>query len=99
MQTRMQKLADLGLDVAITELDIRIQTPTTTAKLQQQANEAQAGILNLQASAQGTPALEVRLNGKSLQPCEHASCHLIHKRSSTPSKLAEFPCCKNSCWQ
>ncbi|GLU47392.1 endo-1,4-beta-xylanase [Nocardiopsis ansamitocini] len=33
----MQRFADLGLDVAITELDIRMQLPVTDAKLQTQA--------------------------------------------------------------
>ena len=32
-----QRLANLGLEISITEMDIRIQSPTTTDKLQQQA--------------------------------------------------------------
>lgn len=39
LQTRMKALSDLGLDVSITELDIRIPNPTTAAKLTQQAND------------------------------------------------------------
>ncbi|PGG97323.1 hypothetical protein AJ79_09255 [Helicocarpus griseus UAMH5409] len=39
LQNRMQGLADLGLDVAITELDIRIESPTDDAKLEQQAKD------------------------------------------------------------
>ncbi|KFY49402.1 hypothetical protein V496_10043 [Pseudogymnoascus sp. VKM F-4515 (FW-2607)] len=39
LQKSMQALADLGLDVAITELDIRIENPTTESKLQQQADD------------------------------------------------------------
>ncbi|KFZ11255.1 hypothetical protein V502_07646 [Pseudogymnoascus sp. VKM F-4520 (FW-2644)] len=39
LQKRMKALGDLGLDVAITELDIRIANPTTEAKLQQQAKD------------------------------------------------------------
>ncbi|KAJ0417987.1 endo-1,4-beta-xylanase [Aspergillus carlsbadensis] len=39
LQNRMQALADLGLEVSITELDIRIPSPTTDAKLEQQAED------------------------------------------------------------
>lgn len=35
----MQALADLDLDVAITELDIRIESPTTEEDLEQQAED------------------------------------------------------------
>jgi endo-1,4-beta-xylanase len=35
----IQRFANLGLDVAITELDIRMNTPADTARLNQQANE------------------------------------------------------------
>jgi endo-1,4-beta-xylanase len=35
----MQRFADLGLDVAITELDIRIKLPETEDKLEQQAKD------------------------------------------------------------
>ncbi|KAL4898784.1 endo-1,4-beta-xylanase [Aspergillus ambiguus] len=38
-QSRMQDLADLGLEVAITELDIRIKSPTTEDDLEQQAKD------------------------------------------------------------
>jgi len=38
-QQNIQRFADLGLDVAITELDIRMQMPANSAKLQQQAND------------------------------------------------------------
>lgn len=38
MRANMQRFADLGLDVAITELDIRMQLPTTPSKLSDQAN-------------------------------------------------------------
>ncbi|MFC8454654.1 endo-1,4-beta-xylanase [Kitasatospora sp. NPDC057223] len=37
LQANIQRFADLGVDVAITELDIRMQTPSTDAKLTQQA--------------------------------------------------------------
>jgi endo-1,4-beta-xylanase len=37
--TNMQRFTNLGLDVAITELDDRIQLPTTTNNLQQQATD------------------------------------------------------------
>jgi endo-1,4-beta-xylanase len=39
MLTNMQRFADLGLDVAITELDDRIYLPTSSASLQQQASD------------------------------------------------------------
>ena len=39
LQVNMQRFAALGLDVAITELDDRIQLPATTANLNQQATE------------------------------------------------------------
>lgn len=39
LQERMQALADLDLDVAITELDIRIESPTTQEDLEQQAKD------------------------------------------------------------
>ncbi|MEW2625890.1 endo-1,4-beta-xylanase [Streptomyces sp. NPDC048106] len=39
MLANMQRFANLGLDVAITELDDRIQLPTSSASLQQQAND------------------------------------------------------------
>jgi endo-1,4-beta-xylanase len=37
--SNMQRFANLGLDVAVTELDDRIQLPTSSASLQQQAND------------------------------------------------------------
>ncbi|MHA5052750.1 endo-1,4-beta-xylanase [Streptomyces sp. SD15] len=37
LQQNIQRFADLGVDVAITELDIRMQLPATDAKLTQQA--------------------------------------------------------------
>jgi endo-1,4-beta-xylanase len=37
MQANMQRFANLGLDVAVTELDDRIQLPASSAALQQQA--------------------------------------------------------------
>jgi endo-1,4-beta-xylanase len=37
--SNMQRFANLGLDVAITELDDRIQLPTNSGNLQQQAND------------------------------------------------------------
>ena len=37
LQANMQRFADLGLDVAITELDDRMQLPATSTSLQQQA--------------------------------------------------------------
>ncbi|GAA3726627.1 endo-1,4-beta-xylanase [Spinactinospora alkalitolerans] len=37
MQRNIQRFADLGLDVAITELDIRIQMPASQSELEQQA--------------------------------------------------------------
>jgi endo-1,4-beta-xylanase len=39
MQANMQRFANLGLDVAVTELDDRIQLPASTANLQQQATD------------------------------------------------------------
>jgi endo-1,4-beta-xylanase len=39
MQANMQRFANLGLDVAVTELDDRIQLPATTADLAQQATD------------------------------------------------------------
>ena len=39
MLANMQRFANLGLDVAITELDDRIQLPATTSNLQQQATD------------------------------------------------------------
>jgi len=38
MRQNLQRFADLGLDVAITELDVRMQLPTSSAKLTTQAN-------------------------------------------------------------
>ncbi|WP_405015969.1 endo-1,4-beta-xylanase [Kitasatospora sp. NBC_00070] len=37
LQANLQRFADLGVDVAVTELDVRLQTPATEAKLSQQA--------------------------------------------------------------
>jgi endo-1,4-beta-xylanase len=42
LQQNIQRFADLGLDVAITELDIRMQLPATEAKLAQQRTEYEA---------------------------------------------------------
>jgi len=39
LQANMQRFANLGLDVAITELDVRMQLPATAASLAQQAND------------------------------------------------------------
>ncbi|HEU5356156.1 MAG TPA: endo-1,4-beta-xylanase [Actinocrinis sp.] len=39
MQANMQRFASLGLDVAVTELDDRIQLPASSANLQQQATD------------------------------------------------------------
>jgi endo-1,4-beta-xylanase len=39
MQANMQRFANLGLDVAVTELDDRINLPASSANLTQQANE------------------------------------------------------------
>lgn len=39
MQANMQRFANLGVDVAVTELDDRIQLPATAANLQQQATD------------------------------------------------------------
>ena len=39
MQANMQRFANLGLDVAVTELDDRIQLPASSSNLQQQAND------------------------------------------------------------
>jgi len=39
MQANMQRFANLGLDVAVTELDDRIQLPASSANLQQQATD------------------------------------------------------------
>jgi endo-1,4-beta-xylanase len=38
MQANMQRFADLGLDVAVTELDVRIPTPATPQELADEAN-------------------------------------------------------------
>ncbi|MEU6850348.1 endo-1,4-beta-xylanase [Actinacidiphila alni] len=38
-KANLQRFADLGVDVAITELDVRMQTPSDASKLQQQAND------------------------------------------------------------
>ncbi|GAA2241313.1 hypothetical protein GCM10010145_04070 [Streptomyces ruber] len=42
LQQNIQRFADLGVDVAITELDIRMQLPATQAELAQQAEEYEA---------------------------------------------------------
>ncbi|MEU3252848.1 endo-1,4-beta-xylanase [Streptomyces sp. NPDC006997] len=42
LQQNIQRFADLGVDVAITELDIRMQLPATEAKLAQQAADYRA---------------------------------------------------------
>jgi endo-1,4-beta-xylanase len=39
MQANMQRFANLGLDVAVTELDVRINLPASSANLQQQATD------------------------------------------------------------
>ena len=39
MQANMQRFANLGLDVAVTELDDRIQLPASSSNLQQQATD------------------------------------------------------------
>lgn len=39
IQQNLQDFADLGVDVAITELDIRMPTPATTASLAQQKKD------------------------------------------------------------
>jgi endo-1,4-beta-xylanase len=39
LQSNLARFAALGVDVAITELDVRMQTPSTSAKLSQQAND------------------------------------------------------------
>lgn len=39
MEANMQRFANLGLDVAVTELDDRIQLPATSADLTEQAND------------------------------------------------------------
>ncbi|MFD9460889.1 endo-1,4-beta-xylanase [Streptomyces sp. NPDC060027] len=42
LQQNIQRFADLGVDVAITELDIRMQLPSDSAKLAQQAADYKA---------------------------------------------------------
>ncbi|WP_042369880.1 endo-1,4-beta-xylanase, partial [Streptacidiphilus neutrinimicus] len=42
MQANLQRFADLGLDVAVTELDDRIQLPASSSALQQQATDVGA---------------------------------------------------------
>ncbi|GAA2388642.1 hypothetical protein GCM10010420_10090 [Streptomyces glaucosporus] len=42
IQQNLQRFADLGLEVAITELDIRMRTPSDSTKLQQQARDYRA---------------------------------------------------------
>ena len=39
MEANMQRFANLGLDVAVTELDDRITLPASRANLQQQATD------------------------------------------------------------
>jgi endo-1,4-beta-xylanase len=39
LQSNMQRFANLGLDVAITELDVRMPTPASSANLNQQATD------------------------------------------------------------
>jgi endo-1,4-beta-xylanase len=39
MQSNLQRFANLGVDVAVTELDDRMQLPSTSANLTQQAND------------------------------------------------------------
>jgi endo-1,4-beta-xylanase len=39
MRQNIQRLADLGVDVAVTELDIRMKTPSDSSKLAQQAQD------------------------------------------------------------
>jgi endo-1,4-beta-xylanase len=39
LQSNMQRFANLGLDVAITELDVRMPTPASSGNLNQQAND------------------------------------------------------------
>jgi endo-1,4-beta-xylanase len=39
LQANMQRFANLGLDVAVTELDDRVQLPATSGELQQQATD------------------------------------------------------------
>ena len=39
LQANIQRFADLGVDVAVTELDVRMQTPSTAAKLTQQGTD------------------------------------------------------------
>ncbi|SEF46868.1 endo-1,4-beta-xylanase (glycosyl hydrolase family 10) [Actinacidiphila yanglinensis] len=38
-EANLQRFADLGVDVAVTELDVRMNTPATAANLQQQASD------------------------------------------------------------
>ncbi|WP_150245090.1 endo-1,4-beta-xylanase [Nocardiopsis quinghaiensis] len=45
IQQNIQRFADLGLEVMITELDIRIQMPATEQKLEQQARDYE-GVVN-----------------------------------------------------
>ncbi|QBI56661.1 endo-1,4-beta-xylanase [Streptomonospora litoralis] len=42
LQQNIQRFADLGIDVAITELDVRIQMPASDSELQQQAQDYRA---------------------------------------------------------
>lgn len=46
MQANLQRFANLGVDVNITELDVRMPTPATTANLQQQATDYSKVISN-----------------------------------------------------
>ena len=39
LQSNLQRFADLGLDVAITELDLRLKLPVTPASLERQARD------------------------------------------------------------
>ncbi|WP_063734330.1 endo-1,4-beta-xylanase [Streptomyces sp. RTd22] len=54
MKANLQRFADLGVEVVISELDIRMATPADATKLQQQANDYKAVARNCLAIARCT---------------------------------------------
>ncbi|WP_306215935.1 endo-1,4-beta-xylanase [Actinoplanes sp. RD1] len=51
MRANLQRFADLGVDVRVTELDVRMATPPDAAKLAQQASDYRAVVTNCLAVA------------------------------------------------
>ena len=70
MQANMQRFANLGLDVAVTELDDRITLPATSANLQQQAADFAAVVkdcLGVSRCVGVTDRKSTRLNSSHFQ--------------------------------